>query len=367
MFYCAKSYVVVLALLFLASCSRVDLYFAKQEYQKALSNNKPEAIVNALTVLAELAPETYQAKLRKTQSALEQFEKAKAYISENNFYLAFNLAHDSYRAFPTKESKETLLQSGVKIRYLLDSQTSISRSFRSLPKSIDNVIRQYKNKPVTEWDLIELNSLIEQLGASAKDISSTLKLIERKDSAILPPEINAWISALKRQELMINNIQEYIVNLALFESANVLERLNSKLTQDSINLLALVREELAEETMRPNFARAIEEYQPYFDLNENLALASSPFGNNRHALWYKGWHSVEINVLKPKKAFAKYPETFNQRTRQLGRFNKKIIAPDLKQGYTSLSSFITNHQAVYSLVAKLKKDRMLLNYSKPST
>lgn len=362
----AVQYFLILSLLLLVGCSRIDLHLAEKQYEQAKATNQAEPIIAALSTLAMLAPEVYQAKLNLAQTAVIKLHEAKLYIANSNYYLAFIASHESYRALPTIKSKKILIKTGVKIRYLLDAQASIVKSFQHLPKSIPALLSKYENKPALEWDLIEVNSVIEQLVSSAKAIKRSLTIIDLEKGASLSAEIKQWQLAIQHQLQMINDIQKYLIHLALHKSAKVLEDINIQLTQESINLLSLVRESLAEDAMRPNFNKANESYQPYYDLNENLALASSSSRGNRHATWYHHWHNIELQVLATSSSFSEYPLTFTERAKQLKIYKEKLVLPNVNKGFLNLDSFIGGHQAVYSLIDKLHRDRMILNYGESS-
>ncbi len=358
----------ILSFLLLVGCSRLDLHLAEKAYAQAKTTKQAEPIIVALSTLAMLAPELYQSKLNSAQMALVELQKAKSYMAESNFYLAYLASHMSYRTLPTKESKSVLIQVGRKLRYLLNVQANIVKSFQYLPKSIPALLSKYKNKPAVEWDLIEVNSVIEQFVSSAKAIKRSLTIIELEKGTSLSAEIKQWQLALHSQLQMINQIKTHLINLALYSSANVLEKINVQLTEDSANLLSLVRENLAEEAMRPNFIKANEAYQPYYHLNENLALASSSSRGNSHATWYSSWHSIEVEILESSASFSEYPLVFTDRAKKLSLFKDEAMTTELnlEQGFFKLNSFIGNHQAIYSLIDKLNRDRMILNYGEPS-
>ncbi|WP_019029164.1 hypothetical protein [Colwellia piezophila] len=359
-------YILILSLLCLAGCSRIDLHLAENAYAEAKATKQAKPIIAALNTLTMLAPEVYQAKLNSAQMAVINLQRAKSYIAKNNYYLAFIASHESYRALPTIKSKKILIKTGVKIRYLLDAQAGIVKSFQNLPKSIPALLSKYENKPALEWDLIEVNSVIEQLVSATKAMNSSLKIIEGEQGANLSVEIKKWQLAIQNQLQMINDIQKYLIHLALYKSANVLEDMNNKLTQETVNLLSLVRESLAEAAMRPNFIKANEAYQPYYHLNENLALASSSSRGNSHAVWYQHWHSLELQVLAMSSSFSQYPLAFTERAKQLKLYKAKLVLPNMSNGFLKLSLFIGKHQAVYSLIDKLHRDRMILNYGESS-
>ncbi len=306
----------------------------------------------------------YQSKLDEAKFAVVELQKAKSFLADNKIYLSYLASHSLYRTLPTNESKEVLLNVGAQLRYLLDVQTNIVKSFDSLPISLSLVISEYQNQPVLEWDVIKVNNLIEQLGIAAKYLNSSLTLLERENRLVLSPEITEWQLAIRNQLKMIKQVGHYVIHLALSSSAIALEILNADLTENSANLLSLVREELAQETMQPYFNKANQAYQPYFNLNENLALASSTARRNTHASWYKGWSHIEKEVLESRTPFSTYPITSSNRANKLRTFINKVnnMKPNSELGFTSLTMFKMQYDNVYNLIDKLNKDRTLLNY-----
>lgn len=364
---CSKLF-LSFSILLLTGCSKVDLHFAEKAYQEAKSTQNSKATITALTTLAALSPEEYQGQLDSAKIAITQLQQAKLYLAESNYYLAYLNGHSSYRTFPTKESKAVLLEAGAKIRFVVDVQANIVKSFTHLPKSITKVLVKYQNQPVLEWDVIEINAVIGQLGKAASVINSSLAIIEREESKLEFPEIETWRTGINNQLIIINKIQMHLINIALCSSANMLEQLNVQLSEDSTNLLSLVREALAEEAMRPNFIKAKEEYEPYENLAINLSLASSLAQRNTHAKWYSHWKSIEVQVLEGSDSFSDYPALFSTRAKQLSAFKaeaKKSI-PNVSQGFSSLDLFMSKYGTIYDLIDKLNRDRMILNYGSSS-
>ena len=160
----------------------------------------------------------------------------------------------------------------------------------------------------------------------------------------------------------INEVEHYLINLALSSSATELEKLNAELTDSSENLLSLVREELAQETMQPHFIKANQSYQRLYNLNENLSLASSSARRNSHSEWYKEWNNIEKEVLQSISPFSSYPATSSSREIKIRSFINKAnkIKPNFELG--SLSLFMMQHENAYNVIDRLDKDRMLLNY-----
>lgn len=356
------------SILLLGGCSKVDLHFAEKAYQEAKVSQNSKATITVLTTLAVLSPEEYQSQLDSAKIAITQLQQAKLYLAKNNYYLAYLNGHGSYRSFPTQESKAVLLEAGANIRYVVDVHANIVKSFTYLPKLITDILVKYQNQPVLEWDIIEINTVIGQLGKAASVMNRSLAIIEHEQSKLAFPEIETWQAGINNQLAIVNKIQTHLINIALCSSANMLEKLNVQLSEDSSNLLSLVREALAEEAMRPNFIKAKEEYEPYANLNANLSLASSLAQRNTHAKWYSDWKSIEVQVLEGGDSFSDYPMLFADRAKQLSVFKKEVkkLMPNIKQGFSSLDLFMSNYETIYDLIDKLNRDRMILNYGSSS-
>ncbi|PKI17765.1 hypothetical protein [Colwellia sp. 12G3] len=354
----------VLSLISLIACSPIELYQAENTYEEAKLSKNGKRILASLTLLATLDSSQYKNKLDEAKLASLELQKAKSFLAEDHIYLAYLSSHDSYRTMATTESKDVLLKVGGQLRYLLDVQSNIAKSFDNLPTPLSTVILKYQNQSVLKWDVIKINSVMEQLGQAAKFISHSLSILEREKGAGLSPEITQWQLAIESQLKMINQVEQYLINLALSSSAIELEKLNAELTNNSENLLSLVREELAQETMQPHFIKANKEYQRYFNLNENLSLASSPTRRNSHASWYKDWNAIEKEVLESISPFSSYPTTSLNRVNKLKSFinGANKMKPDLELGSSSLYLFMSKFGSIYNLLEKLNKDRMLLTY-----
>lgn len=83
----------------------MDLYLAEKSYREALSTQMSKPIIASLKTLTLLDPGKYQEKLSSAEKAITELQKAKYYMVESNFYLAYLVSHKSYRTLPTKESK----------------------------------------------------------------------------------------------------------------------------------------------------------------------------------------------------------------------------------------------------------------------
>jgi hypothetical protein len=355
---------LILSAISLTACSPIELYQAESSYEEARLSKNEKRILVSLKLLATLDPEQYQGKLNEAESAALELQKAKLLLSTKNIYSAYLASHYSYRQFPTNESKDVLLKVGGQLKYLLDVQSNIVKSFENLPTPLSVLILKYQKQPVPTWNVIKINSVVERLSLSAKYIRNSLIILEREKGEALLPEIAQWQLAIKNQLEMINQVKRYLISIALSSSAVELEKLNAKLTDNSENLLSLVREKLAQQTMQPHFVQANQEYQYYFSLNENLSLASSTARRNSHAAWYKDWNEIEKAVLVSMDPFSNYPSNSLNREKKLKSFIKKAneIKPNLELGSSSLHLFISKYGSTYNLIEKLNRDRMLFIY-----
>lgn len=363
-----KNYILVSAfsvlLSLLSGCNKIEQHYAEVEYDKAKKAQEVKPILTALTKLALLNPKVYQSELKAIEAAIMKLEDANTHMAKGDFYQAYLASHDSYRAMPTKQGKVLLLASGEKLHYVMDAQLKIVSSFEYLPSKISIILEKYQQKPILEWDIIEVNAVIGQLGKAARAIRNSLTVIQRTDESLLFTEIESWKVGILAQLAMIEGIQKHLINIALYNSGVILEELNSQLTQESIKLISLVRSELASETMKASFLKARRLYEPYAYLTINLSLASSSVQRNSHAKWYRHWHSIEEGVLEEESVFSNYPILSAQRINKLKEFTKEenLLMPDLNQMDTDLQHFMKKNQAIYSLIERLNRDRMILNY-----
>lgn len=272
--------------------------------------------------------------------------------------------HNSYRSYPTKESKAVLLKAGSKIRYVVDVHKNVVKSFQHLPKPLIDILVKYQSLPVFEWDIIEINTVIEDLGKAASLINNSLSIIEREQLKLEFTEIKTWQMGLNNQLAMITQTQTHLINIALYSSINMLEELNTQLSEDSTNLLSLVHETLAEETMRPKFIKAKEEYEPYSNLTINLSLASSSAKRNTHAKWYAHWKLMEEQVLESGDSFSDYPVLSSKRAKQLNVYKEetKKLIPNVNKTFLSVDFFMSKYDTMYDLIEKLNRDSLILDY-----
>ncbi|KGJ97306.1 hypothetical protein [Colwellia psychrerythraea] len=328
-----------------------------------------EPIIAILETLAVLEPEVYQIKLKTAQMALVKLQEAQSYMAKGNFYLAYLASHKSYRIIPTGESKKILIKTESMLSYAVGVHTNIGKSFQYLPEKIPELLSKYQNLPILEWDLIEINSVLGQLRNAAKALNSSLLAIEREHNSYLFPEIEKWQAGIRNQQGMIQSTQNYLIDIALSDSAVMLQTLNIKLTEESANLLSLVRSSLAEAAIQPYFIQAKKDFEPYANLAINLSLSSSLTQRNTHAKWYSHWSSIEMQVLEYSDSFSEYPKAFPDREKVLSTFKQesKIRVPNLEQGFLNLDLFISKHESIYGLIETLDRDRIILNYGLSST
>ena len=190
---------------------------------------------------------------------------------------------------------------------------------------------------------------------SVKSINYAIAIIEREQSNVPFLAYELWLTAIKAQRAKITQIQNYLIQLALYRSAKLLTQLNVELTEKSLNVLSLVRESLAKEAMEPYFIKANKAYQPYYDVNENLALVSSLNQRNSYAAWYKDWNRVEKSTLVVTEAFSNYPKNFDGRARELSTFTQNEAIIVLNRENSNLQIFMNKNPAIKRLIEKLKR------------
>jgi len=363
-----KRFIVTLCFLSIVSCTPTKHEMALIPYQKAIEEKNLAQLLSALTKLIQLAPEKYQTEFNKIESANKQFKEAKNQLENANPYLAYIEIHDSYHSFPNDQSKQILLESGKIMLTLLRVDSLLNKSSHALPSSLQHRVLSYSKSDITEWDLIAVNKLLENVDKSLNGLTNTLAIIKQNKFDAYTPDFSLWTESISKQKEQIITIKHHLINAALGQSALQLKQHNQILVADVEDLLSLVREKLATQTLQPLFLKTQQQYQPYLIVNENLSLSGSNAKRNQHSPWYAGWQQLESDTLTMPNSLANYRSQNEQRIKQ---FNQHIA-----QGQSSLAALsgkpllinnnILLHPKINALITKLKKDKTLLLYGAPT-
>jgi hypothetical protein len=354
-----KNIILTTILLLLTSCSTPEYKEALRAYELAKSTQDVQKLTIALSTLATLAPDEYQAEFIKAEKATTLLEQAKAYQSQQNNYAAYLSSHASYRSIPNEAAKRILISSGDKLFPLLKAKASIEHSFQTRPKQLAQLFKQYSKLPVGDWDLIKVNASVAQLSKAVIALQKALDLIPMESNI---PEIALWQKTIEHQITIVIKARDYFSNLALNHSANSLKILNNNLSAESSKLLSLLRSNFAKESMKPSFIKAKNKYVTFQNLIENLSLAANLSTRDIHVDWYSDWKKIELATLSPKGDFENYPLKKEERNRQLDTYLElnKIDIPRLDAEFSHKEDFYKKFPEIISLTEKLNMDKALL-------
>ena len=362
MWICCKNLVLVISLLLLTSCSSAEYKEALRLYELAQSSKNIHQLTNALSTLAKIAPETYQAEFIKVESAKKQLEQAQNFQAKGDNYSAYLTSHDSYRSVPSADSKKILISSGKTLFPFLKAQFSIDKSFQRRPQDLTALFKKYNELPIKQWNLIEVNNAVEQLSKAVIELNSALALIENDILKTKVSEVSLWQTAIENQIDIVVKARDYFSNLARYRSANILIKLNKTLTIESIKLLSLVRPKFAKESMQSSFLKANSEYEPFQNIMVNVSLAENLSAKDIHVFWYQSWKDIEVATLEPEGVFSNYPIKSQNRKIQLLEFldKSRISVPLLTENFYSQTVLKQKIPQLTMLTNKLKEDKALL-------
>lgn len=362
-----QKYLQIFCVLFtvvLFGCTTPEHKAALVDYENAIASKKIERITVALTRLYELDPEEYQASFKLAKQASDSYKKAKTLQASGMHYQAYLLSHKSYRTWPALENREMLVITGKKIEWLLSVEKHIKTSYNLLPENLLPLLEKYQNKKVLAWNLITINQILEQLGKSAQSLNKAISLIEKNESTSHILDNGEWHQGLLVQLRKISGLSEYLINIALYHSAQELHRVNQALFEASVEVLSQVESNLAEAEMKVSFRKAQNDYFPYTTLVENLSLASALGNGNRHAKWYKNWYQIEQRVFTLIEPIKVYIEQHNTAVSILEPYRKpsKLKMPTIDETLIEQNQFMLQYVDVSSLLMSLNQDKTLISY-----
>jgi hypothetical protein len=217
---------------------------------------------------------------------------------------------------------------------------------------------------VTEWDLIEVNMLVENINESLFRLTKSIAIAKKGNISSFSPELSLWVKSISKRKKQITLIKNHLINSALRQSALQLKLSNQSLSTTAEDLLALVRENIAAEGLQPFFLKAQREYEPYLIINENLSLADSTKTRNKHSYWYKSWHQLESDTLTMPKPIENYLLKAKRRAKELDDYiekEKASLAALSQQSHLSDTKLLTSSN-INHLITKLKRDKTLVSY-----
>tara|TARA_R110000787_G_scaffold24982_4_gene70450 strand:+ start:12358 stop:13503 length:1146 start_codon:yes stop_codon:yes gene_type:complete len=355
--------VLILLLFYVVSCSPTDYSQAVSAYEEAQKSQKLSSLTLALKKLAQLEPETYQQQLVNAENSQAKLISSQRALATHNYYAAYLASHDSYRSFPSLDSKKVLIESGSQLLILLKAQESIARSYQYRQLRLTSLFERFYQSAVIDWDLIQANNLVSKLNQSTTELHRAFEYIQDSGLQNEMPEVLLWEKAIARQLTELQQVRDYFPDLARHRSAKVLLSLAKSLADESLELLSLVRPSMAKDATQRSFIKAKDEYALYQQVMENISLAENSSRQDIHASWYTGWEKTVLNVLEADESFANYPVKVKQsinNIEQVIRDNNAKSPPSIKDEFYDKAQFTSQFPSINALLAKLKRDKALL-------
>ncbi len=356
-----KLFIIILSVINFA-CTPTKHELALNDYQQAIDEKNLPRVISTLTSLTNLAPEKYQEDLNRFKKADEELNNAKHHLKNSNFYLAYLCAHDSFHNFPSPENKVVLITSGKVMLKILRAESALKEYTKTIPTSLKETVLSYNDIKVSDWDLVKLNQLLEDINTNLFQLDKALAVIRNNNVNTYSQEFTLWEQSIQQQKEYITLLKTHLINEGLSQSSVELQKLNQELITNTRELLSLVRENMAINALQPIFFKAQQVYQAYLITNENISLAAYFGKRNQHSAWYDDWHQLEEGTLVMPSPLSEYLNNIKERS---NKFNNYI-----KKGQHSLASIesstftynITTPFIVKNLIEKVKKDKIMLLY-----
>jgi len=356
-----KLFVIILSAINFA-CTPTKHELALNDYQQAIDEKNLPRVISTLTTLTKVAPEKYQVELNRLKQADEQLKSAEIHLKNSNFYLAYLSAHDSFHSFPSPQSKVVLLTSGNVMLKILRAESALKKYTETIPKSLKETVLSYSDIKVTDWDLVKLNKLLEDINTNLLQLHKALAVIKNNNVNTYSQEFTLWEQSIEQQKAYITLLKTHLINKGLSQSSVKLQKLNQELITNTEDLLSLVREDMAIDALQPIFFKAQQDYQAYLITNENISLAASLGRRNQHSAWYDDWHQLEEETLAIPSPLSDYIKNIKDRANKFNQYIKKEQHSLASVESSTLTYDITTPNIVKSLIAKVKKDKTMLLY-----
>lgn len=361
-----KFIISIFSMITISACIPTKQEIALTKYQIAVEEKNLPQIIASLTELIQFESKRYKTDLNRFKKVNDELQNAKVHLENSNFYLAYLSIHNSFHNFPNPQSKEVLLTSGKTHLSILKAESALKQSSDTLPDNLQKNVIAYSETKITDWDLVKVNKLLEDINKSLKKLAKALTIIQKNNIGTYGNDFLEWQQSIKKQLEHVTLIKNHLINTALSKSTIALQRHNQVLITNTEDLLSLVRDNQAQEALQPIFFKAQQQYLPYLIANENLSLAGSFGKRNQHSTWYDAWHQLENETITLPTPTSKYIKHIESRIKKLNKYIRKE-----QQSTAALKLLLFNKKVlipytVQSLIIKLKKDKTLILYGKPS-
>jgi hypothetical protein len=361
-----KQIVATLSFVFMLGCSSDEYLQAEVSYLKAKSTHNIHQLVTTLTVLARLASDEYSPLLLKAKQAKGKLLESQKYIEQENYYLAYLSSHDSLHKLYSNESKEVLVKSGSALLPLLSAKKKFDKLYQH-PLVALTPLSHYKETPIADWDLLELNARLNKLSENIITLESsinTIKTIDTSSLNSLSSELLLIEFRIKNQLLQIKQTQDYLINLALYRNAKLLITLNHKLSAESFSISQVFSKKKTNIAMRPFINKSKNKYASNKNVIENIFFAASSKAKKRHMVWFSEWKRLEKEIFEPTDGFVNYSLNTKHRDDQLNIYvNDNIIQlPVIDKETTHPMDIFKENKTIHILIEKLAKDSRFFNF-----
>jgi len=352
--------IIILCFLFLLGCSSDEYKQAEQAYLQAKSTHNITQLVTSLTILARLDPEEYSSILFKAQEAKSKLIESQQYIEQNNYYLAYLSSHESLQKMYSMESKKILIKSGTVLLPLLKAKNILDKTYQDHPLVLASLTR-YKESPILDWNLLELNALLNKFSVNIISLEKSTNTIKAIDTSSLP----SLSSELLSIELQINRdlqrfklAQNYLIDLALHRNSKLLIDMNDKLSAESFTISQMFNRDKANIAMVPFINRSKNKYAPSKNIIENMFYASSSKDKHRHIEWFKKWKVLEKDILEPLDGFYDYSLNVKLRNKKLMTYaiEEKAQLPKIPNNHLTIMTAFQENKVIRELIKNLKTD-----------
>jgi hypothetical protein len=352
-----KQVIMILCLLCCLGCSSDENEKAEFIYQQAKSRHNIDELVEALTELERLGDEKYIPRLLKAKQAREKYLDSVKHMRDKNYYLAYLSSHDSLQQMYNVESRTILIESGTILLPLIKVKDILERS-----KKIPRLFSQYKNSPVVDWNLLEVNLSLKEYSKNISSLEKAMHIISKMKTNYtntLLPELNIIELKFEGQLKQIHKEQNYLIDLALFRNAELLIKLNDKLSQENFSISQIFNKNKIDEAMVPFIVKAKNRYALNKYIIENMFFAASFNSKKHHIIWFEKWKEVERDILEPAAGFIDYSYKTRQRNERLALYvdETKIDLSEIEEDIIKSVSIFQESEVIRGLINKLSKDR----------
>lgn len=360
-----KRIIIKFCFLFLLGCSSDEYKQAEQAYLQAKSTHNITQLVTSLTILAGLAPEEYSSILFKAQEAKDKLIESQKYLEQKNYYLAYLSSHDSLQKMYSMESKKILIKSGNVLLPLLKAKKNLDKTYQHHPSVLASLLR-YKESPILDWDLLELNALLNKFSENIISLEKATNTIKAIDTSSL----HSLSSELISIDLQINSdlqrfklAQNYLIELALHRNAQLLISMNHKLSAESFTISQMFNRNKTNIAMVPFINSSKNKYAPSKNIIENMFYASSSKDKHRHIEWFTKWKVLEKDILEPLDGFYDYSLNMKQRNKQLMTYaiEENSQLPNIKNNHLNIMTSFQENKIIRELIKNLATNSRFFN------